>query len=73
MAENEPKWILQSKTAWGLILMAVPLVVRMTGISWGEGDTASLQNFFDTAVTLAGMALGLWGRFTAKGKVSVLP
>ncbi len=60
------KIFLASKTLWGLVIMALPVLLPMIGVSFGIDDTAIVNETMDKIFQAIGMALALWGRFSAK-------
>ena len=69
----QEKWIVTSKTIWGLVIMALPLVAKLAGWQFTGEDTVAMQQTFDAVITAVGMALGVWGRLSAKAGVRALP
>lgn len=70
---NDNKWILKSKTVWGILLVAVPALLETAGISipkeWiGDGDNI-VKGIFE----VVGMIVALYGRIAATGGVTLTP
>ncbi len=69
------KGILQSKTLWGVVAMAIPAVSKALGHEIAPTDTAGLVNasqaLINDALVWGGLMLATWGRFTAKGPLTV--
>ena len=63
----------RAKTIWGLLLMLLPVLSQALGWEWTDADTAGVENFVELALALGGAAVALWGRLTAKHKLTVLP
>jgi hypothetical protein len=63
------KGILQSKTLWGIILMAIPTVSKALGHEIAPTDAAGLVNsaqaLVNDGLTFGGLVLAIWGRFSA--------
>ena len=77
MISGQPKSILQSKTFWGIVIMAVaPYASRFFGVDVNVSDAEAAQNIADQVITIGGEAFGamlaLWGRMTARQPVRVL-
>ncbi len=58
-------WFL-SKTFWGAMVVVLATVFSMVGV---QVDVAGLDQ---DVVTLLGAAVAIWGRFVAKGPLSVM-
>lgn len=73
------KWALDSKRAWGALMMAVPLVLQLTGINLSPGDsaqvTAALQHaqsgFADLMIALGAVQM-LYGSWKAQQPLHLL-
>lgn len=61
-ATTPTKTIAQSKTLWGILLLVLPSLLARAGV---QVDEAEVQHALDAALELAGVILGVWGRFTA--------
>lgn len=57
---------LASKTIWGGIIMALPVIGSLLGFEFGDEKIAILNAAYDTVSTFVGAALVLWGRWTAE-------
>ncbi len=66
MTVENNKIFLASKTLWGLVVMALPVLLPMVGVSFTIDDTALVGDTADKVFQAIGMLLALWGRFTAK-------
>lgn len=53
------KGLLQSKTFYGLVIAAVPMIARAMGYELGVGETEQLV---ESLVEFGGLALALYGR-----------
>ena len=62
----ENKFFLMSKTLWGVIVMALPVVLPLFGVSFGFDETALIGDTADKVFSAVGAILALWGRFSAK-------
>lgn len=71
------KFFLQSKTVIGAILIALSMVAPLLGWEFTATDANTFVEkvgvFFDSFAEVIGLALVLWGRFTAQGPLAVLP
>ena len=72
----EAKFLLKSKTIWGILLMVIPAVCPLLGIE--PPSSADLQQFGDNLFTTAngiiqiiGALLAVYGRLTAKHQLKV--
>ena len=61
------KGLLQSKTFWGVLVVVLIPVLQRVGI---DIDDVTGTEIAGELVTLAGAALALYGRVTAKKKIS---
>ena len=64
--ERQGKGLVRSKTAYGVVLMALPLVLGWFGLEWGEAD---LQTGAEQITVMVGAALAIYGRVKATGKI----
>ena len=62
------KFFLKSKGVIGVIIAAIPLISSWTGIAAGV-----LSGSVDDVVQIAGLVLALWGRLTARERLTALP
>lgn len=60
------KIFLASKTLWGVVVMALPVLLPLVGISFTVDDTAFVNTNVDMIFQAVGAILALVGRFTAK-------
>lgn len=71
------KFFLQSKTIIGAVLIALSMVAPLLGIEFSAEEATTFVDkigvFFDRFAEVIGLALVVWGRFTAAGPLSVLP
>lgn len=72
------KWILKSKTVIGGVLMLIPILASLLGVQPPSADDlasaqASAGQILDGIATLGGIAMVIWGRFTATTQVTLLP
>jgi len=61
------KFFLKSKTIWGVIVMALPALLPVLGISLGADDTALITATGDQVMTAIGGLIAVYGRFKAGG------
>jgi hypothetical protein len=69
----DAKWILLSKTFWGIFLTVGAALAQQFGWTWFGIVQTDGARVFDLALQLAGAALALYGRFKAQGPVTLLP
>ena len=67
-AGEKLKGFLQSKTIWGIILMASPFIAKKLNIPVDQ-----MNGYLEQGVELIGFILALVGRFTAKGPLAAAP
>ena len=67
------KIFLASKTLWGLVMMALPVLLPMVGVSFTLDDTTVVGDTVDKVFQAVGMLIALWGRFTAKTALTIKP
>lgn len=58
------KPVYKSKTIWGLLAAALPLLANLAGIELGNEETEQL-------LQVGGLILALYGRVKASGKLSL--
>ena len=61
----EPKWFAKSKTIWGVILGALPILLPAIGLGFGEEDHQLIGGFADAIIEVIAVALVVYGRFVA--------
>ena len=72
MPTNAPeKNFLQSKTLWGIIMSAVPLVSQVTGVEISDTETQSIAGAIPEIIGAVGVLLAIIGRFTAKTNLKI--
>jgi len=62
----ESKIFLKSKTLWGILIMALPEIAVLLGITWVAGDTSVVSQTGDAVFQAIGMILAAYGRFDAQ-------
>lgn len=62
----DSKSFIASKTVWGIILISVPQLLPLFGITFTADDTAMLGDTGDKVFQAVGALLALYGRFAAK-------
>lgn len=67
--KNQDKFVLQSKTVVGLLISIFPIILPLFGISFSEDDAQFVSQSADSAITLIGSAVALYGRVKAESKV----
>lgn len=65
------KSILGSKTIWGLLVAALPLVASLFGFHLAPGFEAEAQATVDQLVQVAGLAFAAYGRVVATTKLVI--
>lgn len=64
------KWVLKSKTVWGMIIVVIPMVLALFNLpalpDMGAIADAGI-NFIDNINEIVGFLLIAWGRYTAGG------
>ena len=70
---NETKNILASKTLWGVVIAALPTVLGFFNLHVSDvaAFSAGASELVDSALTLAGSALAIYGRFKATAELVV--
>ena len=61
------KFFLKSKTIWGVIVMAMPALLPVFGVTLGADDTALITQAGDQVMAAIGAVLAVYGRFQAGG------
>ena len=61
------KFFLKSKTIWGIIVMIIPSLGPLLGISFGADEAALITQTGDSVISAFGALLATWGRFAAGG------
>lgn len=64
------KWYLKSKTTWGIIVGALPVLAQLIGLGLGSDDIELISDTGDAILTAAGMLFAAYGRFVAKEPLS---
>ena len=67
----DTKIFLASKTIWGVIIMALPALLPLAGISFGVDDTAVVNEMADKIFQAVGAVIAVWGRWSASTKLSI--
>ena len=67
----ETKIFLASKTIWGVIIMALPALLPLAGVSFGVDDTTVVNEAADKIFQAAGALIAVWGRWSASTKLSI--
>lgn len=65
------KFFLWSKTIQGVLLMLAPAVSSSLGYDWGGEDASAVDSVFELGAQAIGAAWALYGRLTAKAKLTV--
>lgn len=75
--EQENKFVGKSKTIIGAILVFLSMLAPAIGVDFtaGEADslTSQLTSLIDQGIGAVGLVMIVWGRFSAKTKLTVLP
>ncbi len=69
----DSKFILQSKTIWGVVILVLPVILPMFGIEFGADAIGESTVAFNSLITLVGAVLAVYGRFKATTAISVAP
>ena len=71
------KSIFKSKTLWGLVAMATPVVLGWFGYSSAQGEATSLvtatQMWIEATLTYGGFVMAFFGRLAATKKLAISP
>lgn len=67
------KWLLQSKTVWGILLVAVPSLLTTFGVSIPAEWVGDIDGIVKTLLEVSGSILALYGRITADSGLHILP
>ena len=71
--QADPKGWLQSKTVWGVALMALPTIAKMFGYNVSGDDVNTIITVMSNMMEGVGALLALWGRATATAPLSASP
>ena len=66
----ETKSIFQSKTFWGAVVSGVSAMALIFGVSIESVEQTTLLTAFESVGAAIDTVLTIWGRFTAKKKVT---
>lgn len=64
------KYYLKSKTIWGIIVMILPVLLPLLGVSLGADDTALITDAGDKVMIAIGAVLATYGRIKATEDLS---
>ena len=67
----DTKFFLASKTIWGVIIMALPALLPLVGVSFGPDDTAMVNDAADKVFQAAGGLIAIWGRWSASAGLKI--
>ena len=67
----DTKIFLASKTVWGVVLIALPQILPLLGISFTADDTSLLTTTGDQVFQAIGGLIVVWGRWSATTKLSI--
>lgn len=67
----DSKIFLASKTIWGVVIMGLPALLPLAGVTFGPDDTAVLNDTADKIFQAAGAIIVVWGRWSAKTALSI--
>ncbi len=67
----DTKIFLASKTVWGVVLIALPQILPLLGISFTADDTSLLTTTGDQVFQAIGALIVVWGRWSASTKLSI--
>lgn len=71
MNDTKPKWLLQSKTIWGGILMMLPTIASILGIELSSDQVGAVAALADELFEFIGFSLVAYGRITASAPVTI--
>ena len=60
------KFILKSKTIWGLLIASAPQLALLLGYDFTPADASELNTRVESLVTSSGLLLAFFGRIRAK-------
>ena len=66
---SETKFVLKSKTIWGVIIAAVPTILAQFGVD--VGSTELINGWANEIIEAFGSLLAIYGRFVADTAVHV--
>jgi hypothetical protein len=69
----QSKWIMMSKTVWGVILMALGGAAQFLGWTWWADVQGDATTIFNLVLEIAGAILAIVGRVKAGKPVTALP
>ena len=67
----DTKFFLASKTIWGVIIMALPALLPLVGISFGPDDTTVVNDAADKVFQAVGALITIWGRWSATTSLKI--
>ena len=67
------KFALSSKAIWGAIMMIVNVLAQMFGWEWWQDLATHIGVAFEHAWNFVTAMLLVWGRWTAKDKLTIVP
>ena len=67
MSDQAEKFFLKSKTIWGVVVMAMPALLPVFGVTLGATETALITETGDKVMTAIGALIAVYGRFKAGG------
>lgn len=74
---EDTKWIAKSKTLWGAVIAALPVLGPAVGLDLSPDDVVAIGDsgvgLIDAAAGAVGFALVIWGRVSASTKATMLP
>ena len=70
--QSQTKNVLESRTIWGVIVMALPVVLELVmGVEISPEEATGIQAYASAIITGVGGVLAAWGRLAANKPVSV--
>jgi hypothetical protein len=66
---DDTKGIFASKTVWGGIIVVIAAIAGLFGYSITAEDQTALVGYIESAATIAGGLLVIWGRITATKRI----
>jgi hypothetical protein len=66
---DDTKGIFASKTVWGGIIVVIAAIAGLFGYTISAEDQTALVGYIESAATIAGGLLVIWGRITATKRI----
>lgn len=66
---GDTKGLFASKTVWGGIIVVIAAIAGLFGYSITAEDQTAIVGYIESAATIAGGILVIWGRITATKRI----